>query len=39
MGRRSTEQIALEHTKDFHLDLRGVDLSGANLTAGHFWQS
>ena len=36
MGRRSTEQIALEQIKDFHLDLRGVGLSSANLTASHF---
>ena len=35
IGRRSTEQIALEQIKDFHLNLREVNLSGANLTADH----
>lgn len=36
IGRRPAEHVALEHSKRFRLDLRKVDLSGANFSKGNF---
>ncbi|WP_289032290.1 pentapeptide repeat-containing protein [uncultured Roseibium sp.] len=36
IGRRSAEHIHLEQAKKFRLDLRKVDLSGANFERGNF---
>lgn len=36
IGRRARESILLEHSKQYRLDLREVDLSGANLSKGNF---
>ena len=36
IGRRDLERIALEHSKRYRLDLREVDLSGANMSRGSF---
>ncbi len=36
IGRRAPESIELEHSKKYRLDLREVDLSGANFSQGNF---
>lgn len=36
IGRRSNESIILEHSKAYRLDLRKVDLSGANFLRGNY---
>ncbi len=36
IGRRSPDSIAVEHSKRYRLDLRNVDLSGADFSKGNF---
>ena len=36
IGRRSPDRIAFEHEEKYRLDLREVDLSGANFSRGNF---
>jgi hypothetical protein len=36
IGRRTPVLVALEHSKKYRLDLRAVDLSGANFSRGNF---